>query len=101
VAVVIPATEAAIRKVTAAIPAMSEAMSIGMSVGLYMGLIVTLLILCYPVAVLIVMTRPSVAAAFRGELPETEREPEDYWDEPRRQPDEEFRRPDGGFTEKK
>jgi hypothetical protein len=56
--------------------------------------------IAYPIAVWIVMTRPAVVAAFRGEVPSEQREPEDYWDTPRERPDEEFRRSDEGSSDR-
>jgi hypothetical protein len=103
-AVVVPGTQAVLEKTFASDPNLKAALPGmgGMMSGLMVfGVVVGALFIVYPITVLIVLTRRSVVAAFRGELPEAEREPEDYWDEPQREPDQDVRRHNGGFTERK
>lgn len=102
-AVVVPNMDAAMQKMFEGDPNLKAA---GASLGGFgaasavVGALFGAALMAYPIAVWIVMTRPAVVAAFRGEVPPEQREPQDYWDTPRERPDEEIRRSDEGFTEK-
>jgi hypothetical protein len=101
-AFIVPATQAAAEQVFANDPSMKGApagVTQVASIGAAAVVLVQFAFIAYPITVLIVMTRRSVVAAFRGELPEEEMpqrdrsEPEEYWDD-RIQPREE------GFTDR-
>jgi hypothetical protein len=51
----------------------------GGEVGGYMGVFVGAAVIIYPIVVLVIMLRPSIAAAFRGEYPPTPEEEEEPW----------------------
>jgi hypothetical protein len=67
-----------------------------MSLGLMVGTIITFLFIIYPIIVLIIMLKPSTAAAFRGEYvdPFESRPPMDYAEPFRAEPDDRYRRGD-------
>jgi hypothetical protein len=102
-AVVVPNMDAAMQKMFAGDPNLKAA---GANLGGFgtasavLGALFGAALVAYPITVLIIMTRHSVVAAFRGIVPPEQREPEDYWDVPRERPGEEIRPPDEGFTEK-
>ena len=103
-AYVVPGTQAVMEKTFASDPNLKAATSnmSGMMSGMMVfGVIIGAAFIAYPITVLVILTRRSVVAAFRGELPQEDREPEDYWDEPRDERRDGSPRDDEGFTERR
>jgi len=90
-AFIMPATREFLQLAAQQNPQMGPAVVAG-EVGGYIGLFIGTAVIIYPIVVLVILLRPSVAAAFRGEYPPTPEEEEEEpwpdrgrredWDEP-------------------